>query len=123
MPNIEYNCDLYDDLSSIWNFENEVSSVPHNASGITYNFLDTDDFNGDDIKDLSDEANQQEVLKPIQPLQNTAMNRFQIMLHNLINKHKASLKMYDEICHLVNSLSAKSVLAGEKLVATYSIST
>ncbi len=94
MPNIEYNCGLYDKLSSIQNCENEVSSVPVNASGITCNILDTDDFNGDDMKDLSDEANQQEEgLKPIQPLQNTAMTRFQIMLHELINKHKASLQM------------------------------
>jgi hypothetical protein len=92
--NIEYNCDLYD--------KNETSSVPDNASGITYNILDTNDFNGDDIKDLSDEATQQEGLKPTQPLQNTTMNRFQIMLQDLINKHKASLQMYDKICHLVN---------------------
>jgi hypothetical protein len=106
MPNIEYNCDLYDDLSSIRNFENEVSSMPHNASGVTYNFLDTNDFNGDDIKDSSNEANQQEDLKPLQPLQNMAINRFQIMPHNLINKHKASLQMYDKICHLVNKYTS-----------------
>jgi hypothetical protein len=66
MPNIEYDCDLYDDFSSIRNCENEVSSMPDNASGITYNFLDTNDFNGDDIKDLSNEANQQEDLKLLQ---------------------------------------------------------
>ncbi len=83
-----------------------MSSVPDSASGITYNFLDTDDFNGDDIKDLRDEANQHKGLKLIQPLQNMAMNRFQIMLHDLINKHKASLQMYDKICHLVNEYSS-----------------
>ncbi len=60
MLNIEYNCALYDELSSIQNSENEVSSVPDNASGVTYNILDTNDINGDDIKDLSDEANQHE---------------------------------------------------------------
>ena len=49
MPNIKYNCDLYDELSSIQNCENEVSSVPDSSSGITYNILDTNDFNGDDI--------------------------------------------------------------------------
>ncbi len=32
-------------------------------------------------------------------------------------------KSSDQISRLVNSLSAKSILAGEKLVATYSIST
>ncbi len=68
-----------------------MSSVPDNASGKTYNIFDIDDFNCDDIKDFSDQANQQEGLKHIQPLLNTTMNRFQIMLHDLINKHKASL--------------------------------
>jgi hypothetical protein len=62
MPNIEYDHDLYDALSSTQNCENEVSSVPDNASGITYNFLDTNDLNGDDIKYLSNQANQQEGL-------------------------------------------------------------
>ncbi len=28
------------------------------------------------------------------------------MLHNLINKHKASLQMYDKICHLVNKCTS-----------------
>jgi hypothetical protein len=51
-------------------------------------------------------SNQQEGLKPIQPLQNMAMNRFQIMLCDLINKHKASLQMYDKICHLVKEYTS-----------------
>jgi hypothetical protein len=34
------------------------------------------------------------------------MNRFKIMLHDLINKHKASLQMYDKICHLVNKYTS-----------------
>ncbi len=85
-----------------------MSSVPDNISGKTNNILDTNDFNGDDIKDFSDQANQQEGLKPIQPLQNTAMNRFQIMLHVLINKHKASLQMYDKICHFINKYTSSA---------------
>jgi hypothetical protein len=106
MPNIEYNCDLCNELSSIQNCENEMSSVPDNSSRKTYNIFDTDGFNGDDIKDFSDQANQQEGLKPIQTLKNTAMNRFQIMLHNLINKHNARSQMYDKICHLVNKYTS-----------------
>jgi hypothetical protein len=31
-----------------------------------------------------------------------AQNRFQVMLHDLIMRHKASLQMFDNICHLVN---------------------
>ncbi len=50
MPNIECNCDLHADLSSIQNCENKMSSMPDNASGVTCNFLDTNNFNGDDIK-------------------------------------------------------------------------
>ncbi len=106
MPNIEYNCDQCDDLSSIQNCESEMSFVPDNSSRITYKFLDTYDFNGDDIKNLSNEANQQEGSKPLQSLQNMAFNRFQIMLYNLINKHKASLQMYDKICNLVNEYTS-----------------
>jgi hypothetical protein len=80
MQNIEYKCDLCNKKSSMQNCENEMSSVPDNASGKTYNILDTNDFNDDDIINFSDQANQREGLKPIQPLQTTAMNRFQIML-------------------------------------------
>jgi hypothetical protein len=31
-----------------------------------------------------------------------AQNRFQVMLHDLIMRHKASLQMFDDVCHLVN---------------------
>jgi hypothetical protein len=31
-----------------------------------------------------------------------ARNRFQAMLHDLIMTHKASLQIFDDICHLVN---------------------
>jgi hypothetical protein len=31
-----------------------------------------------------------------------AQNRFQVMLHDLIMRHKASLQMFDDIFHLVN---------------------
>jgi hypothetical protein len=44
--------------------------------------MDTNDFYGDDIKDLSDKAKQEEGLKPIQPIRNMAMNRFGIMLQD-----------------------------------------
>jgi len=64
MPNIEYNCDQYVYLSSMQNCESQMSFMPDDSSGITYKFLDTYDFNGDDIKDLSNEANQQEGLNP-----------------------------------------------------------
>ncbi len=33
-------------------------------------------------------------------------NRFQVMLHDLIMKHKASLQMFDDICNLVNQYTS-----------------
>ncbi len=35
-----------------------------------------------------------------------AQNRFQVMLHDLIMRHKASLQMFDDICHLVNEYTS-----------------
>ncbi len=89
-----------------------------------------------------------------------AVTKYQVLLNDPLIKHKASLLLYDEICHLfkeyisspnfgrfakfksrkslltstqktfnsktlqpINSLSAKSVLTGDKLIAMYSIST
>jgi hypothetical protein len=34
--------------------------------------------------------------------QSNSQNRFQVMLHDLIMRHKASLQMFDDICHQVN---------------------
>jgi hypothetical protein len=34
--------------------------------------------------------------------QSDAQHRFQVSLHDLIMRHKASLQMFDDICHLVN---------------------
>jgi hypothetical protein len=38
--------------------------------------------------------------------QSDAQNRFQVMLHDLIMRHKASLQMFDDICHLVNEYTS-----------------
>ena len=35
------------------------------------------------------------------PQQPNVGNRFQVMLHDLIMKHKASLQMFDDVCNLV----------------------
>ncbi len=34
-----------------------------------------------------------------------AVTKFQILLNDLLIKHKASLLLYDEICHCLNSIS------------------
>jgi hypothetical protein len=36
------------------------------------------------------------------PQQTNASNLFQIMLHDLVMKHRASLQIFDDICNLVN---------------------
>ncbi len=38
--------------------------------------------------------------------QSDAQNKFQVMLHDLIMRHKASLQMFDDICHLVNEYTS-----------------
>jgi hypothetical protein len=40
------------------------------------------------------------------PQRSNAGNRFQVMLHDLIMKHKASLQMFDDICNLVNQYTS-----------------
>jgi hypothetical protein len=40
------------------------------------------------------------------PQQTNASNRFQIMLHDLVMKHRASLQIFDDICNLVNEYTA-----------------
>ncbi len=48
--------------------------------------------------------------------QSNARNRFQVMLHDLIMKHKASLQMFDNICNLVNKdASSPEFLVNTKL--------
>lgn len=39
---------------------------------------------------------------------NASVHKFQVMLLDIIYKHKASLKMYDDICELVNDYSSSS---------------
>jgi hypothetical protein len=50
------------------------------------------------------------------PQQSNARNRFQVMLHDLIMKHKASLQIFDNICNLVDEYtSSPEILVNKKL--------
>ncbi len=50
------------------------------------------------------------------PQQPNGGNRFQVMLHDLIMKHKASLQIFDDICYLVNEYtSSPDFLVNTKL--------
>ena len=100
-PNINYtNCDLYDDLSSVngSNISNgddsniingdDSSLTDHdiNCDADSFSIIEDDEFNG--IRNA--------ILQ-----QTTTVIKFQVMLHEIIMKHKASLCMYNDICHLV----------------------
>ncbi len=101
---IDYNCDLYSDHS----FDQTNVEINNDDS-----FTD-----GDSIISSSDDSfkqyylisnhtqNEEEIVCHNSPQQSNARNRFQVMLHDLIVKHKASLQMFDDICNLVNEYTS-----------------
>jgi hypothetical protein len=99
-PNNDYNCDLYDDQSygkiNFCNHEDypsvddDCSSQSSDDSLNQYYLMHNDML--EDPKRYPDNASPQ----------SHAQNRFQVMLHDLIMRHKASLQMFEDICHLVN---------------------
>jgi hypothetical protein len=103
-PEIDYDCDLYGDHSlDQKNLE-----------------INDDDSSTDDDSIISSHYDSLEQYYPIHnntqdkeyfvcnnsPQQPNAGNRFQVMLHDLIMKHKASLQMFDNICNLVNEYTS-----------------
>jgi hypothetical protein len=103
-PEIDCNSDLYGDRS----FDQTNVEVNNNDS-----FTD-----GDSIISSSDNSFEQyfllhshtqdkeDIVREFSPQQSNARNRFQVMLHDLIMKHKASLQMFDDICNLVNEYTS-----------------
>jgi hypothetical protein len=97
-PNINYNCNLYDDqyadddYASFVNYDSYISHIN--------DIVDTDNINDNDFQEPFMSLN-----KP-SPQQTNASNRFQIMLHDLVMKHRASLQIFDEIVNLVNEYTA-----------------
>jgi hypothetical protein len=99
-PNNDYNCDLYDDQlygeSNFCNHEDypsvddDCSSQSSDDSLNQYYLMHNDTL--EDPECYPDNASPQ----------SNAQNRFQVMLHDLIMRHKAILQMFDDICHLVN---------------------
>ncbi len=99
-PNNDYKCDLYKDQSYDRNnrcyhedyhlVDDDCSSQSSDDSLDQYYLI----HNGrlEEPNRLPDNAS----------LRFDAQNRFQVMLHDLIMRHKASLQMFDNICHLVN---------------------
>ncbi len=113
-PEINYDCDLYGDHS----FDQTNLEVNNHDS-----FTD-----GDSI--ISSHYDSHEQYYPIHnhtqdkedfvcnysPQRPNGGNRFQVMLHDLIMKHKASLQLFDDICNLVNEYtSSPDFLVNTKL--------
>jgi hypothetical protein len=85
-PNIDYNCNLYDDQYADDDYADDQSSVNYDSYiSHTNDVVDTDDINDNNFQEPFMSLN-----KP-SPQQTNASNRFQIMLHDLVMKHRASL--------------------------------
>ncbi len=103
-PEIDYDCDLYGGHSF-----DQINLEVNNDNSFT---------DGDSI--ISSHYDSLEQYYPIHnhtqdegdfvcnnsPQQPNAGNRFQVMLHDLIMKHKASLQMFDIICNMVNEYTS-----------------
>ena len=100
-PNIDYNCNLYDDQYADNDYADDQSSVNYDSYiSHTNDIFDTDNINDNNFQEPFMSLN-----KP--SLQQTnASNWFQIMLHDLMMKHRASLQIFDDICNLVNEYTA-----------------
>ncbi len=99
-PDNDYNCDLYDDQS--YGKSNFCNPEDYHLVGDDCSSQSSDDslnqyylMHNDMLEDPERHHNN---ASP----QSDAQNRFQVMLHDLITRHKASLLMFDDICHLVN---------------------
>jgi hypothetical protein len=104
-PEIDCSSDLYGDHS----FDQTNVEVNNNDS-----FTD-----GDSIISSFDNSFEQEyyllhnhtqdeedIVRKFSPQRFNARSRFQVMLYDLIMKHKASLQMFDNICNLVNEYTS-----------------
>jgi hypothetical protein len=99
--NIDYNCNLYDDQYADDDSADDQSSVNYDSYiSHTNDIVDTDDINDNDFQEPF-----MSLYKP-SPQQTNASNWLQIILHDLVMKHRASLQIFDDICNLVNEYTA-----------------
>ncbi len=88
-PNIDYNCNLYDDQYADDDYADDQSSVNYDSYiSHTDDIVDTDDINDNNFQEPFMSFN-----KP-SPQQTNASNWFQIMLHDLVMKQRASLQIF-----------------------------
>jgi hypothetical protein len=100
-PNIDYNCNLYIDQYRDDDYGEDKTSVNKNSdtSG-SKDILDNDNINENNLQEPFMSVN------ATSPQQTNATNWFQVMLHDLVMRHKASLQMFDDICNLVNDYTS-----------------
>jgi hypothetical protein len=98
-PNNDNNCDLYEDQSydkSNHCYHEDYPLVDDDCSS------QSSDDSLDQYYLIHNCRLEEPNHLPNNASQSDANNRFQVMLHDLIMRHKASLQMFDDICHLVN---------------------
>jgi hypothetical protein len=99
-PDNDYNCDLYN---------NQLYDESNHCYHEDYPLVD-DDCSSQSSDDSLNQyylihngrLEESDCLSNNASPQSNAQNRFQVMLHDLIMRHQASLQMFDDICHLVN---------------------
>jgi hypothetical protein len=103
-PEIDYDCDFYSDHS----FDQTNLEVNNDDS-----FTDGDSIISSHYDSLEQyypihnhTQDKEDFVCNNSPQRSNAGNRFQVMLHDLIMKHKASLQMFDNICNLVNEFTS-----------------
>jgi hypothetical protein len=100
-PEIDYACDLYGDHSfDLTNLEvNNEDSFTDGDSIIS--------SHDDSLKQYYPiHKDKEKLVCNNSPQRSHVGNRFQVMLHDLIMKHKASLQMFDNFCNLVNQYTS-----------------
>jgi len=89
-------------------YDEDISTRAQGSEDISDNTLDYKA----DCEDLRHEeegtATAAQCLPNYKQRSNVSVHKFQVMLLDIVYKHKASLKMYDDICELVNDYSSSS---------------
>ncbi len=103
-PEIDYDCDFYGDHSfDQTNLEvNNDDSFTDGDSIISSHYDSLEQYN----PVHNHTQDEEDFVCNNSPQQPNVGNRFQVMLHDLIMKHKAILQMFDNICKLVNEYTS-----------------
>jgi hypothetical protein len=98
--NVEYDCDYVDEVDEdiicdSTDYVDEVDEVDEDI------ICDSTHFCTNDEGKLEDNSMYNKSEKKY-----SSMTKFQVGLSDIVNKHKASLQMYDDVCNLVNEYTS-----------------